>query len=162
MPLSEPNVERYLEENPAFLQKFVVQHLSETDIRELYEHWFQAHGRKLSNEKERKRSRTEEEGRLQPKSSVTDNKLLIPSLSAPPKNVKFPNTRTTLDVPTEDSGDEAMDITPTIKRQQILSRQFRKTISREGAPILKPYRSNHEAFLGFWFSRNVFTNMHLI
>ena len=41
MPLSEPNVERYLEENPAFLQKFVVQHLSETDIRELYEHWFQ-------------------------------------------------------------------------------------------------------------------------
>ena len=40
MPLSEPNVERYLEEHPGYLQKYVVTHLSETDLKELYEHWY--------------------------------------------------------------------------------------------------------------------------
>ena len=40
MPLSEPNVERYLDEHPGFLQKYVVTHLSETDLKDLYEHWY--------------------------------------------------------------------------------------------------------------------------
>ena len=45
MPLSEPNVERYLEEHPGFLQKYVVSHFSETDLKELYEHWYQVRER---------------------------------------------------------------------------------------------------------------------
>ncbi|KAL5258636.1 hypothetical protein ACHWQZ_G009192 [Mnemiopsis leidyi] len=134
MPLSEPNVERYLDEHPGFLQKYVVTHLSETDLKDLYEHWYKAHGRKSSTEKERKRSRTEEEGKschaVEHKTSIVDNQLVVP-----------PAGKATLETPTPE---EAMDVVPSVapgkQLHQFPNRQFRKTVSREGAPILKPYR----------------------
>lgn len=47
MPLSEPNVERYLDEHPGFLQKYVVTHLTETDLKDLYDNWYKVRFFKL-------------------------------------------------------------------------------------------------------------------
>lgn len=143
MPLSEPNVERYLEEHPSFLQNYVVSHLTEGDIKDLYSHWFQAHGRKLSTEKERKRSRNEEERK------VTDNDEPMKEIPPPPPPPVVASKKSsiidhTLVVPSKGAVDSPIKVAESrdvVGKSRISNaKHFRKTLSREGAPILKPYR----------------------